>query len=136
MATPERIREVVRLVRQAPGTARRVVVVSALGGVTDLLLGAIEAASRRTSEHEKMIQDLRARHDEALAALVLPEEQDALRERMDEVWREVSELLDGIYLLRECTPRSRDAIIGTGERLFGPPRRRGLPGGRPSGGRS
>ena len=120
VATSERIREVVRLVRQAPGSARRVVVVSALGGVTDVLIGAIDAASRRTSEHEEIVRGLRARHEAALEALVLPDEQAALRERMAATWQEVSELLDGIYLLRECTPRSRDAIIGTGERLSAP----------------
>lgn len=120
VATPERIREVVRLVRQEPGAAQRVVVVSALGGVTDTLIGAIEAASKRTGEHEAIIEQLRERHEAALEALVRPEEQDALREATEARWQEVSELLDGIYLLRECTPRSRDAVIGMGERLSAP----------------
>ena len=120
VATAERIREVVRLVREAPGQARRVVVVSALGGVTDILIGAIEAASKRTSEHEAIVQGLRERHEAALVELVRPEEQGALREAMAARWQEVTELLDGIYLLRECTPRSRDAVISVGERLSAP----------------
>ena len=118
VAEAERIRRVVELVRDEAG--RRVVVVSALGGVTDRLLEATQAALERTGKHPALLEALRERHEAALQTLVLPDEQDAVREVLAQRWQELSELLDGVFLLRECTQRTRAAIIGTGERLSAP----------------
>ncbi|BBM73522.1 bifunctional aspartate kinase/homoserine dehydrogenase I [Rhodothermus marinus] len=120
VATADRIRRVVQLVQAEPETARRVVVVSALGGVTDQLLGCIDAALARTGAHRTTIEALRQRHQEVLEALVLPEERTALEAQLNAHWQALTELLDGLYLLRECTPRTRDAIISFGERLSAP----------------
>jgi aspartokinase/homoserine dehydrogenase 1 len=120
VATPERIRQVVSLVQAAPSAVRRVVVVSALGGVTDQLLRAIDEALARSGAHPSLLAALRQRHEEALVALARPEEQARLRLELDALWHNLGELLDGVSLLRECTPRTRDAIIGTGERASTP----------------
>ncbi|MEM7788868.1 MAG: aspartate kinase, partial [Bacteroidota bacterium] len=53
VATPERIRRAVRLVAEGPA-GRRVVVVSALGGTTDDLLAALDAALARTG-HDALV---------------------------------------------------------------------------------
>lgn len=120
VATPERIARVVALVAAEPATLRRVVVVSALGGVTDALLRATNEALARTDGHRALLDALRRRHDDALAALALPGEQARLQAELAARWQDLAELLDGIYLLRECTPRARDAVIGMGERLSAP----------------
>lgn len=120
VATAERIQRVVSLVQAERDDVVRVVVVSALGGVTDQLIRAIDEALARTGEHEKLLDTIRARHDEAVERLVLPGERDELEEELEARWRELGELLHGVYLLRECTLRTRDAIIGMGERLSAP----------------
>ncbi len=120
VATADRIRRVVQLVQAEPETIRRVVVVSALGGVTDQLLSCIDAALARTGAHRTTIEVLRQRHREVLEALVPSEERPALDVQLDAHWQALTELLDGLYLLRECTPRTRDAIISFGERLAAP----------------
>ncbi len=118
VATPERVREVVRLVAAMP--ERRAVVTSAFGGVTDRLLEAIDAAKARTGDHRAVLDALRARHAEVLDALVPDGEREAVRRRLDATFAATAELLQGVYLLRECTPRFRDAIISAGERLAAP----------------
>ena len=115
VATPERIRRAVQLVRDAEAD-RNVVVVSALGGVTDQLLDLIEEALDRSSEHQSLLETLRARHAEAARELAAPDDADVLQERLDGLWQELGELIDGIFLLRECTDRTRDAITSMGER--------------------
>ncbi len=120
MASPERIRQVVQLVKAEPDTVRRVVVVSALGGVTDQLLQTIEEALNRTGKHKSLLEQIKSRHDAAIEELALKDEREALRTIIEERWRELAELLDGVYLLRECTRRTRDAIIGMGERVSAP----------------
>lgn len=132
VATAERIDQVVRLVAAEPGTVRRVVVVSALGGVTDGLLAAVDEALARSGRHRDLLADLRARHEAVLAAVAPAGERAALRATLAGRFEALAELLDGVYLLRECTPRTRDAVMGTGERLSAPLvaaafRRAGLP---------
>ncbi|HET6566452.1 MAG TPA: bifunctional aspartate kinase/homoserine dehydrogenase I [Rhodothermales bacterium] len=120
VASGERIQRVIDLVRSEPDAARKVVVVSALGGVTDHLITMIQQALARTGEHRRTLQRIRQRHEEALGILVRAEEQEKLLAELDDRFRELGELLDGVYLLRECTLRTRDAIIGMGERVSAP----------------
>ena len=120
VGTPERVRRVVALATsEATDGHRRVVVSSAFGGVTDRLLAALDAAERRTGEHRAILAEIRARHAEALA-LARPAERDALAARLDGLFTEVGELLEGVFLLRECTPRFRDAVVSAGERASVP----------------
>ncbi len=120
VGTPERVRRVVALVAAAAPGHRRVVVVSAFGGVTDRLLAAIEAARERTGEHGAILAELRQRHAEALDALAPAAERARLGADLDALFGGVRELLDGVYLLRACDRRFQDAIVSAGERASGP----------------
>ena len=123
VATPERVRRVVELVAgETPDAAppRRVVVTSAFGGVTDRLLDAVEAAVGRTGAHRAILAEIRERHAEALAALAPEAERGGVGAGLDALFAELGELLYGVYLLRECTPRFRDAIVSAGERAAAP----------------
>ena len=123
VATPERMRRVVDLVmedaREGP-EMRRVVVTSALGGVTDRLLGALRLAEAHDGGYRDVLQEVARRHEDALRDLVPADEQPAVRERLEALWREIGELLTGVYLLRQCTPRFSDAIVSAGERASVP----------------
>ena len=120
VGTPDRIRSIVGLVHADARFRRRLVVVSAFSGVTDQLIEAIDAALARSGAHSSVVDILRRRHQETLVQLVEPAERPRVEEQLDTVWRELSELLDGIYLLREATARGRDAVIGLGERASAP----------------
>ncbi len=120
VATPERMRHVMSLIRAMPPHARKVVVISALGGVTDTLLGMIDKALKRSDAYISLLEDMQARHEHMAEALVPALEREALQRIFEQRFHALRELLDGVFLLRECTPRSRDAIISTGERLSVP----------------
>ncbi len=118
--TAERIRRVVELVLDEDADGLRVVVVSALGGVTDQLITAIDEALARSGKHAEILDALKDRHVAAVEELSAGDEQRRLREEVESKLLELAELLDGVYLLRECTLRTRDAIIGMGEQLSAP----------------
>ena len=118
--TAERIKRVVELVREEEAEGLKIVVISALGGVTDQLIAAIDQALARSGKHTEILESLKQRHSTAVESLARDVEKDELRAELDVRWRELGELLDGVYLLRECTLRTRDAIIGMGERLSTP----------------
>lgn len=120
VATAERIQRVVALVQAVEKATQRVVVVSALGGVTDALVQAIDEALARTGAHHDTVAAIRQRHAVAAEVLASPDERAALDATLEACWQDLSELLDGVYLLRECTRRTRDAVIGLGERASAP----------------
>jgi aspartate kinase len=99
-----------------------IVVVSAMGGVTDLLLQAGEAAvTGQTRQREDKLWDIRSRYDQAINELfkdrsVAISVQDT--ERI--IWEEIQKVFTGVSLLREISPRSRDLISSFGERLVVP----------------
>lgn len=115
VATLERIRRVVALVLADDQPRRRVVVVSALGGVTDLLIRAVNDAVSRSDRHGEILAEIIQRHNLVLDGLQI-DDREEIRPVLAELWRELEELLDGVYLLRECTPRTKDAVMSIGER--------------------
>src|SRR5512146_1121791 len=97
---------------------RPVVVVSAMGKTTNKLLAIAAAAIEgKRDEYIRQIHDLRDFHSRE-ARLVVPLAGRAELDRMlDEHFQELTELVKGLAVLGELTPRSIDAISSYGERL-------------------
>jgi aspartate kinase len=95
-----------------------VVVVSAMGKTTNKLLAIAAAAiDGHREEYIRQLHDLRDYHSRE-ARLVVPLDQRAELDRtLDENFQELTELVKGLAVLGELTPRSIDAISSYGERL-------------------
>ncbi len=92
-----------------------VLVLSAMKGVTDALLAASYAAAKGDDSYQELFQGILRRTKSARKELA-PED-ESLREDIDRLLEEVSDLLRGVLLVRECSPRTRDLILSFGERL-------------------
>ncbi len=93
-------------------------VASAMAQTTDSLVAIRDAAGAgREEEARAILAAQRARHVRTLEELVSGERLEATRERLDRLFAELSSLIKGLALLRECTPRSSDAILSIGELL-------------------
>ena len=102
----ERIARVASLVQRRDGPT--VVVVSAVGGTTDQLLRAGRAAEAGDlGAARELVEAMRRRH---LEAAPRPE---GLFE-LDRLFAELTSLLQGVYLLREQTARSRALLASFG----------------------
>lgn len=107
VAGAERIRRVAEIVRGRL-EQRPVVVCSAFRGVTDQLL----ASARASLEGDRsLLQSLREAHYRAAEELGLS--RDLVKPCLDEL----SDILKGISLLKELTPRTLDMVASFGERL-------------------
>jgi len=97
---------------------RPVVVVSAMGKTTNKLL-AIAAAAIKGSREEyiRQIHDLRDFHSREARQVVPLADRAELDRVLDEHFQELTELVKGLAVLGELTPRSIDAISSYGERL-------------------
>ncbi len=95
-----------------------VVVVSAMKGVTDILLSAAAAAESGDNLYKKLILDLKQKHHQAVKALVSDNSIGVtLLIKIDAILDELAEILHGVELVKECSPRTGDLISGFGERL-------------------
>jgi len=119
LGNAKRIREVAKLIIKLKKNQEVVVVVSAISGVTDLLLASAEAAAARNkAKFKKNLEALGELHWQAARKLGLQEAPAAaLSEVIDSRLDELKELLDSIYILGEITLRAQDAILSFGERL-------------------
>jgi aspartate kinase len=117
VGSAERMKGVAARVRERLAE-RPVVVVSALGGVTDLLIRGARFALHRDPASEKVLRDLVVRHQEVLRDLVTAGDvRNRLLAHLDAVAGELKILYTGVHYLEELTPRSLDAISAIGERL-------------------
>lgn len=91
------------------------VVVSALQGTTDRLLEAAAAAGRGEGARARdLAEAIRAHHQEVAFALGLG---GHLEGPWSPLLARLGSLLEGLSLLGECSPRSRDAVLALGETL-------------------
>jgi aspartate kinase len=118
VADADRILGVVEIVRRHLDS-RPVVVVSALAGVTDLLVRAVEAAGRGDRDAvDQVLADVERRHRWALAGSVEdPGRRHDLSLDMDALFEDLRQLLRSVRILGEGTPRSSDALLSFGETL-------------------
>ena len=107
------IRTVERVLDRNP-----VVVLSALGKTTDGLLEIAERAHQGELELAQSIsRELRDKHYRIAGGLLSGSRLSGAEGRLEDYFREISDIIQGLYLLGECTPRSRDAIVSFGERM-------------------
>jgi len=117
VANAENISKVVAIVKETVKKDTTVVVVSALGGVTDLLLGAAALAADGDELYKEKLTTIEQRHIEAVKQLIPVAQQSQLLSLVKKSCNEIEDICNGIFLLRELTARSKDRIGSYGEWL-------------------
>lgn len=116
VGSAERMRSVTEIIMDHARRAEVVVVVSAMGGVTDMLIRAATEASKGDREHWKGVrQELARRHREVIDQLLSPAEQAIVLPRLAEQVGDFENLCSGFSLVREVTPRAMDTLSSLGE---------------------
>lgn len=94
----------------------RAVVVSAMEGVTDLLLKALPRARLDEKAVPQVVRELRDHHAAAVEEMGLAKDARLQRE-LDELFARIERLLYGIAYTTELTPKTQDLAVSFGERL-------------------
>jgi aspartate kinase len=117
VADPDAIRRVMGIVTGTRDRGDRpAVVVSAMSGVTDALLGVIEAARGGDGDAARSaLEGLRQRHLEAAATLAPGDA--ALVQAIDDTFRDLTAVATALAVLREVSPQTIDVVVGSGELL-------------------
>ena len=111
----DRMQRVADIVQEHSRSAEVMVVVSAMGGVTDMLIRAATEASHGDREHWKSVRrELAGRHRQVADSLPAGEQATVLP-RLAEHVSDFENLCSGFSLVREITPRAMDTLSSLGE---------------------
>jgi aspartokinase/homoserine dehydrogenase 1 len=94
---------------------RPIVVLSAMSGVTNLLISMAEEAAAG-NDFTAQLAELEKRHFDVVKALLNIQNQNPAYTRLKIHFNQLEELLQGVLSLRELTPKTRDQIVSFGER--------------------
>ena len=103
------------LQREKAENGNPVVVLSAMGGVTNLLVSMADRAAAG-EDCSQQLTELESRHFEVVKALLEVPRQNPVFTRLKIFFNQIEDLLQGVTSLNELTPRTRDRILSYGER--------------------
>ena len=115
VGTPEAVLQVKQIVDRLDTSA--VVVVSALGGVTDRLISLSAQAVDPVADYLTALDELHARHDKMVRTVLPADRQEEILQGVSNCFDELSRILQGVHLIGELTPKTADAIVAYGERI-------------------
>ncbi len=117
VANAENINKAIAIVEQAARKEKTIVVVSALGGITDTLLQCAALAAEGDEQYKEKLLAIEQRHLELVKALIPVAQQSSVLSLVKKNCNEIEDICNGIFLLRELSARTRDRMAGYGELL-------------------
>jgi len=116
VANADNIRKVAAIV-QASGAKQVVVIVSALGGMTNELLTLGTKAAEGDENYKGHLDDLRERHLDVVKSLLPITGQSSSLSLVMQHFNELEDIAESIFRLREFSPATKDRILAFGETL-------------------
>lgn len=116
VANAKNINSVVAIIQQAIQNGKpTAIVVSALGGITDALLEAASLASKGDISYKDKLQEIELRHLNTVKELIPLNQQSSVLSMVKKRCNEIEDICNGVFLLKELSLRTKDAIISYGE---------------------
>jgi bifunctional aspartokinase / homoserine dehydrogenase 1 len=115
VGSPDRIRLVQKIVESQQESC--IVVVSAFQGITDQLIRMSRMAVERDDTFRSELAQLELRHLSAVRELIDPRTQSSILAQVKLLVNELEDILNGVFLLKDLTPKTSDFILSFGEHL-------------------
>ena len=94
-----------------------IVVVSALGGITDKLIATARMAAGGDHQYETEMEAMLTRHENMISDVIIPQRRAAALDGVHGLFGELKEIMQGLYLLHDLSEKTMDIIVSYGERL-------------------
>jgi len=117
VANAENINKVITLVCAALTKDRTILVVSAMGGITDMLIQTAASAAAGEESYKDSLQEIELRHLETVKTLLPLTRQSAALSAVKTRCNEIEDICSGVFLLGELSARTQDKIVSYGELL-------------------
>lgn len=117
VANAANIKQVLNIVQSAVQKEPTILVVSALGGITDQLLHTGDLAAAANEGYKTVLKEMENRHLDTVRELLPIQQQSATLSLVKQQFNELEGICDGVFLLGELSLRTRDRIVSYGELL-------------------
>lgn len=115
VGTAESLKQVKEIVAAQPKPV--VVVVSALGGITDRLIATARRAAEGNPDYEQLYQAIAQRHLTMVDDLFAPQRDSEVRALITPLLDELGNIFRGIFLIGDLSERTLDIVVSYGERI-------------------
>jgi len=115
VGTPESLRSVKRIVESSD--EQLIVVVSALGGITDQLINTARLASQGNMRYLQAYASIVERHLDVVEEVVITEFKAKIKSKINALLEELGNIFYAINLLRDLSQRTLDMVVSFGERM-------------------
>ena len=109
------INKVIAIIKDKIKGDKTIVVVSALGGITDLLLQCSKLASVGDETYKEKLKEAELRHLTTVKELLPLTRQSSVLSQVKTLCNEIEDICNGIFLLSELSERTKDRIVSYGE---------------------
>jgi len=117
VATAQTIQQVLQIVSNHSQKNNVFVVVSALGGITDLLLKAGALAASNNEDYKETLSKIEKRHLDTVRELIPVNNQSGVISTVKSKLNDLESLCEGAFLLSELSPKTSSVIASFGEIL-------------------
>ncbi len=115
VASSENINKVINIVKESSKKNKVAVVVSALGGVTDLLLEAGNLACSGNKDYLKTFETIEEKHVQVVRELIPINNQSSVLGQIKKMLNKLENTLEGVFLINELSNKTSDKIVSFGE---------------------
>lgn len=115
VGTIESLSHVKRIVENQKETV--IVVVSALGGITDQLIRTAKMASEGNTSYLQSYAEIIERHNAIIKGMVAQEKSLDVHSQIDPLLEELGNIYRGVALIKDLSQRTLDIVVSYGERL-------------------
>jgi aspartokinase/homoserine dehydrogenase 1 len=110
----EKVASIIIVETEKTGTC---VVLSAMKGVTDLLIRCAREAEKGSGKYKDLLAEIKQKHHNVLETLFPVHKKEVIQKEISSMLHELGEILHGVELVKECSARSLDVIMSFGEKL-------------------
>ena len=117
VGSPQTIRGLIGILKTYHQRGERFAVVfSAFSKVTDTLIEMATRAAKGDATYHELLLKVRARHFDAIEELLSPPLRPPVEAHIESNFEALENILQGIYLVHEVSPRTLDYVMSFGER--------------------
>ena len=117
VATSENINKAITIVKDSTYNTKVIMVVSALGGITDVLLEAGNLACNGDENYKNQFKLIEERHLKVIRELIPVGNQSGVLGHVKKMLNKLEATLEGVFLINELSTKTSDKIVSFGELL-------------------
>ncbi|MBL57919.1 MAG: bifunctional aspartate kinase/homoserine dehydrogenase I [Flavobacteriales bacterium] len=117
VGTSDSIKKVSAIIANEAKEERVIVVVSAMSQVTNKLLAASDLAANGDNSYKEIVKEIEAKHFDAVRSLISIDEQSGVIATIKVLLNQLEDILSGVYLVQELSPKTSDFVVSFGESL-------------------